>query len=112
MVGKATVHTVFSEDTTYGYWQDLYNERPWKMSEDELLQGFHWARRETYSLWSIFKRSTMSFNTLRLVIPANFAYRRITKQFSKGYNPNECYRGMKMQAEDLAMLVCKDEYIL
>lgn len=35
MLGRATVHTVFSEDTTYysSYWQDLVNERPWKMSE-------------------------------------------------------------------------------
>lgn len=32
--GLATVHTVFSEDTTYysGYWGPTY-ERPWKMSE-------------------------------------------------------------------------------
>jgi hypothetical protein len=32
--GIATVHTVFSEDTTYysGYWSTSY-ERPWKMSE-------------------------------------------------------------------------------
>ncbi len=35
MLGKATVHTVFSEDTSYysGSWQDLYDERPWRMSE-------------------------------------------------------------------------------
>jgi hypothetical protein len=35
ILGRATVHTVFSEDTTYysGDWQDLYNERPWAMSE-------------------------------------------------------------------------------
>jgi len=35
ILGKATVHTVFSEDSTYytGYWQDLYNERPWDMSK-------------------------------------------------------------------------------
>ena len=35
ILGKATVHTVFSEDSTYysGYWQDLYDERPWEMSE-------------------------------------------------------------------------------
>jgi len=33
--GYATIHTVFSEDTTYysGYWQDLYNEKPWAISE-------------------------------------------------------------------------------
>ncbi len=32
--GKATVHTVFSEDTTYysGWWSET-RERPWKMSE-------------------------------------------------------------------------------
>lgn len=34
--GAATVHTVFSEDTSYysdyNYWNE-YNERPWKMSE-------------------------------------------------------------------------------
>ena len=29
--GKATVHTVFSEDTTYYYWNE-YNERPWDLS--------------------------------------------------------------------------------
>ena len=29
--GKATVHTVFSEDTTYYYWNE-YNERPWDIS--------------------------------------------------------------------------------
>jgi radical SAM superfamily enzyme YgiQ (UPF0313 family) len=86
--------------------------RPWKMSEDELQQGFHWARRQTFSLWSIFKRSVISFNTLQLVIPANFAYRRIAKQFSKGYNPSECFRGMKMREEDLEFLTEKDEYIL
>ena len=35
ILGRATVHTVFSEDTTYysGYWQDLYNEQPWLMSQ-------------------------------------------------------------------------------
>jgi hypothetical protein len=35
ILGRATVHTVFSEDTTYysGYWQDLYDERPWAMSQ-------------------------------------------------------------------------------
>jgi len=31
--GNATIHTVFSADTSYGYWQDLYDERPWRMSE-------------------------------------------------------------------------------
>jgi len=32
---KGTVHTVFSEDTTYYryYWYPLYDERPWVMSE-------------------------------------------------------------------------------
>ncbi len=30
--GKASVHTVFSADTTYGYWTETY-ERPWAMSE-------------------------------------------------------------------------------
>ncbi len=33
MLGKGTVHTVFSEDTSYYYWQDLYDERPWEMSQ-------------------------------------------------------------------------------
>ncbi len=33
MLGKGTVHTVFSEDSSYYYWQDLYDERPWRMSE-------------------------------------------------------------------------------
>jgi hypothetical protein len=33
MIGKGTVHTVFSEDTTYYYWQDLTDERPWRMSQ-------------------------------------------------------------------------------
>jgi len=33
MLGKGTVHTVFSEDSSYYYWQDLYDERPWLMSE-------------------------------------------------------------------------------
>jgi hypothetical protein len=34
ILGSATVHTVFSEDTTYyeGFWEDLYDERPWEMS--------------------------------------------------------------------------------
>jgi radical SAM superfamily enzyme YgiQ (UPF0313 family) len=86
--------------------------RPWKMSEDELQEGFHWARRQTFSLWSIFKRSLSAFNTLKLVIPANFAYRRITSQFSRGYNPTECFRGMKIRREDLAFFVEKDDFIL
>ncbi len=30
---KGTVHTVYSEDTTYSYWSDLYDERPWLISE-------------------------------------------------------------------------------
>ena len=32
---NGTVHTVFSTDTTYysGYWAELYNERPWLLSE-------------------------------------------------------------------------------
>jgi len=33
ILGRATVHTVFSEDTTYYSWQDLYDERPWAMSQ-------------------------------------------------------------------------------
>lgn len=35
MLGRATVHTVFSEDTTWysGSWDDLWQERPWEMSE-------------------------------------------------------------------------------
>jgi hypothetical protein len=35
LLGSATVHTVFSEDTTWysGYWQDLWQERPWDMSK-------------------------------------------------------------------------------
>ncbi len=35
MLGVATVHTVFSEDTTWytGSWEDLIQERPWEMSE-------------------------------------------------------------------------------
>jgi hypothetical protein len=34
ILGEATVHTVFSEDTTYyqGSWEDLISERPWDMS--------------------------------------------------------------------------------
>jgi hypothetical protein len=32
ILGKATVHTVFSEDSTYYYWEDLQSERPWDMS--------------------------------------------------------------------------------
>jgi hypothetical protein len=34
MLGLATVHTVFSEDTAYytNSWEDLYQERPWDMS--------------------------------------------------------------------------------
>jgi hypothetical protein len=34
ILGEATVHTVFSDDTTWyaGYWEDLENERPWEMS--------------------------------------------------------------------------------
>ncbi len=31
--GNSTVHTVFSEDTTYYSWTDLDDERPWAMSE-------------------------------------------------------------------------------
>ncbi len=35
LLGKATVHTVFSEDTTLssGNWEDLWEERPWEMSK-------------------------------------------------------------------------------
>ncbi len=32
-LSNATVHTVFSEDTTYYTWTDLYDERPWLMSQ-------------------------------------------------------------------------------
>lgn len=32
ILGKATVHTVFSEDSSYYSWQELYDERPWDMS--------------------------------------------------------------------------------
>jgi len=32
LLGKATVHTVFSEDSTYYSWEDLWSERPWDMS--------------------------------------------------------------------------------
>lgn len=32
---QGTIHTVFSEDTTYysGYWSDYYDEKPWRLSE-------------------------------------------------------------------------------
>ncbi len=30
---NGTVHTVFSEDSTYYSWTDLYDERPWRLSE-------------------------------------------------------------------------------
>lgn len=30
---NGTIHSVFSEDTTYGYWSELYSERPWLMSD-------------------------------------------------------------------------------
>jgi len=86
--------------------------KPWKMSGDELQEGFHWARRQTFSLWSIFKRSMGSFNTLQSIIPVNFAYRRMTRQFSKGFNPNECFRGMKIRNEDLEFLAKEEDYIL
>ena len=35
LLGKATVHTVFSEDTTLssGNWVNLWEERPWDMSK-------------------------------------------------------------------------------
>ncbi|MFH2049656.1 MAG: vWA domain-containing protein [bacterium] len=33
MAGKANIHTVFSEDTTYYSWTDLSAERPWEISE-------------------------------------------------------------------------------
>ena len=35
MAGKANIHTVFSEDTSYyaGYWTDLEDEHPWEISE-------------------------------------------------------------------------------
>jgi hypothetical protein len=32
ILGKATVHTVFSEDSSYYSWSELYAERPWEMS--------------------------------------------------------------------------------
>ena len=32
-LSNATVHTVFSEDTTYYSWTDLWDERPWLMSQ-------------------------------------------------------------------------------
>jgi hypothetical protein len=34
ILGTATVHKVFSEDTTWyeGSWDDLWQERPWEMS--------------------------------------------------------------------------------
>jgi hypothetical protein len=34
LLGATTVHTVFSEDTTWysGYWEDLVEEKPWDMS--------------------------------------------------------------------------------
>ena len=33
LLGRATVHTVFSRDSSYYSWTPLYRERPWKMSE-------------------------------------------------------------------------------
>lgn len=31
--GRGTVHTVFSEDSTYYNWRNLYSERPWRISQ-------------------------------------------------------------------------------